>query len=124
MELVLFAVWCFEVITYVHHYGLVRAEDEEPGSGHAWAHHCWITNCLSFNNTFHSDHHLRPWTPYYELHAMAGAPRLPASYFTMFCVALVPPLWYRLMNPRLDALQGARVTRGEVPPELRVEHCR
>jgi alkane 1-monooxygenase len=119
-----FAVFAFEVITYVHHYGLVRSEDEEPASGHAWAHHCWITNCLSFNNTFHSDHHLRPWTPYYELHAMAGAPRLPASYFTMFCVALVPPLWYRLMNPRLDAFQGARMTRAEALPELRAEHCR
>lgn len=103
-----FAVYCFEVITYVHHYGLVRREDEEPGPQHAWAHHCWITNCLTFNNTFHSDHHLRPRTPYYELHAMYGAPKLPASYFTMFCVALVPPLWRRLMDRRLDALAEAQ----------------
>ena len=118
-----FAVFCFEVITYVHHYGLVRGEEEEPGPQHAWAHHCWITNCLTFNNTFHSDHHLRPGTPYYELHAMYGAPRLPASYFTVFCVALVPPLWRALMDKRLDALAEAQRAASELPIELRTQHC-
>lgn len=103
-----FAIFSFEVITYVHHYGLVRAEDEPAGAQHAWAHHCWITNCLTFNNTFHSDHHLRPWMPYYELHAMHGAPHLPASYFSMFVVALIPPLWFKLIDPRLHAFEEAR----------------
>jgi alkane 1-monooxygenase len=120
-----FAIFCFEVITYIHHYGLVRVEGEEAGPRHAWAHHCWLTNCLTFNNTFQSDHHLRPGTPYYELHAMYGAPRLPASYFTMFCVALVPPLWRRLMDRRLDAIfqERSNVTR-ELPEWLRAEQCR
>ena len=120
-----FAVFCFEVITFIHHYGLVRGEGEEAGPHHAWAHHCWLTNCLTFNNTFQSDHHLRPGTPYYELHAMYGAPRLPASYFTMFCVALVPPLWRMLMDRRLDALAEARHDPNrELPDWLRAERCR
>jgi len=120
-----FAVFCFEVITYVHHYGLVRGEGEEAGPQHAWAHHCWITNCLTFNNTFQSDHHLRPGVPYFELHAMYGAPRLPASYFTMFCVALLPPLWRFLMDRRLDALAQARRDPMHEPPDwLRAERCR
>jgi len=118
-----FAVFCFEVITYVHHYGLVRAEDEEAGPQHAWAHHCWLTNCLTFNNTFQSDHHLRPGIPYYELHALYGAPKLPASYFTMFCVALVPGLWRRVMDRRLDALSEARITGRELPERLKGAHC-
>ena len=118
-----FALYCFEVITYVHHYGLVRGQGEEPGPEHAWAHHCWITNCLTFNNTFHSDHHLRPRTPYYELHAMHGAPHLPASYFTMFCVALVPPLWRALMDPRLDAVATARRFPGAADG-LQAHRCR
>ena len=121
----LFAVFVFEVITYVHHYGLVRGEDEEAGPQHAWAHHCWITNCLTFNNTFHSDHHLRPEIPYYELHAMYGAPHLPVSYFTMFCIALVPPLWRGLMDRRLDALARARRDgNGDLPSVLGVQRCR
>jgi len=120
-----FAVFVFEVITYLHHYGLMRNEGEEAGPQHAWAHHCWITNCLTFNNTFHSDHHLRPRIPYYELHAMHGAPRLPASYFTMFCVALVPPLWFMLIDPRLDALaQVLSSPSSELPEWLRAERCR
>ena len=120
-----FAIFCFEVITYIHHYGLVRDEGEEAGPQHAWAHHCWLTNCLTFNNTFQSDHHLRPGTPYYELHAMYGAPRLPASYLTMFCVAIVPPLWRLLMDPRLDALAKARSNMNRDLPEwLRAEQCR
>ncbi len=124
-----FAVFCFEVITYVHHYGLVRGENEEAGPQHAWAHHCWLTNCLTFNNTFQGDHHLRPGVPYYELHAMYGAPRLPASYLTMFCLALVPPLWRALMDPRLDALAQARargmaMARQELPEWLRAGQCR
>lgn len=120
-----FAVFCFEAITYIHHYGLVRGEDEEPGPQHAWAHHCWITNCLTFNNTFQSDHHLRPGVPYYDLHAMYGAPRLPASYFTMFCVALIPPLWRRLMDRRLDALaESAQSGTRDLRDWLRAEQCR
>ena len=120
-----FAVFVFEVITYLHHYGLVRNEGEEAGPQHAWAHHCWITNCLTFNNTFHSDHHLRPRTPYYELHAMHGAPRLPASYFTMFCVALVPPLWFMLINPRLNAFAQVMNNVGSASPDwLRAQRCR
>jgi alkane 1-monooxygenase len=120
-----FAVFVFEVITYVHHYGLVRKEHEEAGPQYAWAHHCWITNCVTFNNTFHSDHHLRPRTPYYELHAMYGVPHLPASYFTMFCVALVPPLWFAVMNTRLDAFVEARGNAsGELPELVQAQRCR
>ncbi len=118
-----FAVFVFEVITYVHHYGLARGAGEEPGPQLAWAHHCWITNCLTFNNTFHSDHHLRPRIPYYELHAMYGAPRLPAGYFTMFWIALASPLWWMLMDRRLDDLAEARA-RGESAEQLEAQHCR
>ena len=55
---------------------------------------------------------------------MYGAPKLPASYFTMFCVALVPPLWRSLMDRRLDAAAEARRTRAELPDWLRGQVCR
>lgn len=43
----------------------------------------------------------------------------------MFCVALVPPLWFMLIDPRLEALAEAR-TSGvvDIPEWLRVERCR
>ena len=31
------------------------------------------------------------------------APQLPAGYAEMYMVALLPPLWFRVMNPRVDA---------------------
>jgi hypothetical protein len=54
---------------------------------------------------------------------MYGAPRLPANYFTMFWAALVPPLWWKLMDKRLDALAEA-AARGELAEELRAQYCR
>jgi hypothetical protein len=43
----------------------------------------------------------------------------------MFCVALVPPLWFMLIDPRLDALARAQSTAGsELPEWLRAERCR
>ena len=105
------------VVEHFHHHatvGEIEAGETAPRG---------MSNCLTFNNTFHSDHHLRLQTPYYDLHAMHGAPRLPASYFTMFCVALVPALWRALMDKRLDALAEARRAASELPPELRTQHC-
>jgi alkane 1-monooxygenase len=119
-----FAVLVFEVMTYIHHYGLVKGEDEDFGPQHAWAHHCWVTNCLTFNNTFHSDHHIRPSIPYFQLHGMEGAPKLPASYFTMFWLTLVPPLWALLMDWRVEAVTGTKVPAQGLPSELGTHRCR
>lgn len=54
---------------------------------------------------------------------MYGAPKLPASYFTMFCMALDPPLWRRLRDRRLDALERPRA-QGALAEELRIQQCR
>jgi alkane 1-monooxygenase len=40
---------------------------------------------------------------YQVLDHLATAPQLPAGYGTMFLVALVPPLWRRVMDPRVEA---------------------
>lgn len=39
--------------------------------------------------------------PFYQLRNVEGAPRLPADYSTMLLAALVPPLWFIIMNPRV-----------------------
>ena len=50
-------------------------------------------------------------------------PRLPASYFTMFVVALVPPFWRRLMHHRLDALEASKESGRDFPAELLGQRC-
>lgn len=97
-----FAVLTFEVIDYIQHYGLLRRPDQEIGPEHAWAHNCWLTNCLTFNIAHHSEHHLNASTPYYKLRPHPAAPKLPACYFVMFLTALVPPLWRVVMDKRTD----------------------
>lgn len=94
----LFAVFAIEMITYIQHYGVVRAPGENVSAQHAWAHNCWVTNCITLNITHHSDHHMNVSKPYYELRCDPSAPFLPACYFVMFIAALFPPVWRWTMN--------------------------
>lgn len=41
--------------------------------------------------------------PHHRLEHHDDAPQLPAAYASMLLVALVPPLWFRMMDPRVEA---------------------
>lgn len=113
----LFAMLCFEAINYIQHYGLQRNASEPFSPRHAWSHYCWLTQCLTFNLPLHSDHHLHPDKPYFQLvRNETASPRLPACYMVMFLCALVPPIWRRVMRAPLNrqlnpALQGEQFSR-------------
>ena len=104
----LVAVVLLEVINYVEHYGLLR-EEIEPGRyervapKHSWNSTQWLTNAFLFNLQRHADHHAYASRPYWELRPWPEAPQLPLGYATMVVVAMVPPLWFRWMNPRVAA---------------------
>ncbi|WP_374602530.1 hypothetical protein [Niveibacterium sp.] len=51
----------------------------------------------------HSDHHAHAARRYQILRHMAAAPQLPAGYAALVLLALVPPLWRRVMDPRVAA---------------------
>jgi alkane 1-monooxygenase len=105
------AVLLLEVINYVEHYGLVRAE-LEPGRyervapRHSWNSTQWLTNAFLFNLQRHADHHAFASRPYWELRPWPDAPQLPLGYASMVVVALVPPLWFRWMNPRVAEVRA------------------
>ena len=44
--------------------------------------------------------------PYQTLRSVSGAPQLPAGYPTMVLLALLPPLWFRVMDPRVAAVSA------------------
>lgn len=69
----------------------------------------------------HSDHHANPMRRYQSLRSFPDLPTLPSEYFGMFLVALVPPLWYVMMNRRLLALPHVRgdFSRINVEPRRR-----
>ncbi len=49
----------------------------------------------------HSDHHANPLRPYQALRNFDDLPRLPSGYPGCFILAAIPPLWFRVMNPKV-----------------------
>ncbi len=62
-----------------------------------------FTNMLLFQLQRHSDHHEFPARRYQVLRHIDESPQLPAGYATMMVLAWFPPLWRRVMDPRVEA---------------------
>lgn len=94
---------------YVQHYGLRRPlrETGKPApvsAAHSWnSPHLW-SSAMMLNAPRHSDHHLHPARHYPALRLAPDMPVLPHSLPVMAVIALWPPLWRRVMDPRLATL--------------------
>jgi len=102
------AVIMLELFNYIAHYGLVRAPAPGGGVERIGARHSWnstrrMNNAALFNMGRHSDHHRNPTRSYQSLEAMIDAPELPTGYAGAILMALVPPIWRKVMDPRVDA---------------------
>jgi alkane 1-monooxygenase len=93
---------------YVQHYGLTRKPREggrlEPVTDrHSWNAPHWFSATLMLNAPRHSDHHAHPGRPYpaLRLPGPAEAPMLPVPLPLACTVALIPPLWRRMIHPHL-----------------------
>lgn len=100
------SVFFLEVVNYVEHYGLRRriladGKPERVSIGHSWNDNHMLSNAVLLRLPRHTDHHMHGSRPYYELESVEGAPKLPACYSAMVLLALVPPLWFCIMNPRV-----------------------
>ncbi|HEY1631303.1 MAG TPA: alkane 1-monooxygenase [Rhizomicrobium sp.] len=96
-----------ELFNYIAHYGLVRRRGEAFDDRHSWNSSNVLANALIFNMGRHSDHHRRPTASYQELSYKNRAPELPAGYAGSILMALLPPLWKRVMDPAVRAVQPA-----------------
>ena len=95
---------------YVQHYGLRRrmlanGKPEPVGPRHSWNAPKWYSSAMMLNAPRHSDHHMRPAKPYQALEVTDEMPQLPHSLPVMALVALVPPLWRRVMDRRVARWQ-------------------
>jgi len=104
------AVWQLELTNYIEHYGLTRRHVGNGRYEHVLPRHSWnadhrATNWLLINLQRHSDHHVRPDRrfPLLQTYAEEEAPQLPFGYPLMTVAAMIPPLWRRVMNPRVRA---------------------
>lgn len=97
----IYAKLYLEIVNYMEHYGLVRVPGTPVQPHHSWNTNRRISSILLFNLTRHSDHHANAGRPYWQLRPYEGAPRMPFGYLTTIVVTLVPPLWHRIMVPKL-----------------------
>ncbi len=98
--------WYLSLIEYCQHYGLKRVQNADGSYQRPTPQVSWNTNMLMSNNLLvnfvrHSPHHSRSTRWYHALRDEAQAPVLPYCYSLMFLAAMVPPLFYRLMDPRV-----------------------
>jgi alkane 1-monooxygenase len=110
----LVAILLLESVNYIEHYGILRAETapgryERVNPLHSWNASQVVSNLLLFQLQRHSDHHAYASRPYQVLRHFDESPQLPHGYALMILIGMVPPLWFRLMNPRLDAWRAGAV---------------
>ncbi|MCF6234575.1 MAG: alkane 1-monooxygenase [Rhodobacteraceae bacterium] len=104
------AIWQLELTNYVEHYGLTR---EYLGDGKyepVKPHHSWdsahrVSGLLLINLQRHADHHAHPMRryPLLQIYDEAQVPQLPTGYPPMTAMAMIPPLWRRVFNPKVRA---------------------
>jgi alkane 1-monooxygenase len=105
------AVLMLETINYVEHYGLARREVapgryEKVEPRHSWNSGHAVSNWMLLNLARHSDHHAHVARPYNQLRHFDDVPQLPTGYSAMLLLALVPPLWFRVMDRRAQIPNG------------------
>jgi alkane 1-monooxygenase len=57
--------------------------------------------------------------PYQSLRDFEDLPRLPSGYPGMFALAAIPPLWFRVMDPKVLAWAGGDLSKINLDPRLR-----
>ncbi|MDP3895352.1 MAG: alkane 1-monooxygenase [Mesorhizobium sp.] len=118
-----FAWFQLTMANYVEHYGLLRQKRADGRYEPCEPRHSWNTNHIVSNLTLfhlqrHSDHHANPLRPYQALRNFEELPRLPSGYPGAFLLASVPPLWFKVMNPKALAWAGgdmSKLNRGAQP---------
>ena len=106
---------------YIEHYGLLRQRRDngryEPCQPrHSWNSNHIMSNLILFNLQRHSDHHANPTRRYQSLRAFENLPELPSGYPVMFMLALVPPLWFKVMDHRVMDWADGVFSRVNVHP--------
>ena len=96
-----------EAVNYLEHYGLEREKDERDRYKKVDHHHSWnsdhvVSRMFLFELSRHSDHHMVASRHYQVLRSLDNSPQLPTGYPGMILLAMIPPFWFRVMNPLVD----------------------
>ena len=118
------AIALLESVNYLEHYGMLRQKVvsgdreryEQVQPRHSWNSNNVATNVLLYHLQRHSDHHAQPTRRYQALRDYEESPALPTGYAGMILLALVPPMWFRVMDPRVADHFDDDLSRAHLQP--------
>ena len=95
-----------ETVNYIEHYGLLRLKTssgryERVKEVHSWNSNHVVGRIILYELTRHSDHHYKSSKKYQLLECHEESPQMPFGYPTSMVIALIPPLWFAIMNKRV-----------------------
>ncbi|GAA4822598.1 fatty acid desaturase [Actinomycetospora corticicola] len=116
-----------EVVNYLEHYGLKRQKRDDGRYERVDPRHSWnadhtVSNLLLYQLQRHSDHHANPVRRYQTLRHFEESPQLPSGYGTMIVVAVIPPLWRAIMDPKVRAHYDGDLELANVLPRKRARY--
>jgi len=120
----LFGLQLLEVVNYLEHYGLCRRKKASGRYQRCMPEHSWnsnrrVTNIFLYQLQRHSDHHAYPTRGYQALRHFDESPQLPGGYASMILLAWIPPLWFRVIDPKVVAHYHGDMSRANIKPEIR-----
>lgn len=122
LELCLFFHLQILMSDFIQHYGLQRMKRADGSYEPIGPHHSWnapngFSAYLMMNAPRHSEHHMNAGRPFQELGKETG-PNLPFSMPVMAMIALIPALWFQVMDKRAaKVMEAARKDAEERQPQ-------
>lgn len=106
----LMGILLLETVNYIEHYGLLRKQVkpnryERVKHTHSWNSDHVLGRSILFNLSRHSDHHYNGSKAYQLLDSLEKSPQMPTGYPGMMMLSLFQPLWFRIMNKKLEELE-------------------
>jgi len=101
----LVANFLLEYVNYIEHYGLSRDDKDRVTEIHSWQSDIPVSRFLLVDLSIHADHHYYASKPYHTLSSYEKSPELPSGYAGLFFVAAIPPLWFSIMDKRIEELK-------------------
>ena len=121
-----YGISLFEIINYIEHYGLLRQKDaqgkyERTMPEHSWNNNNIVTNLFLYQLQRHSDHHAYPTRPFQALRHFDEAPELPSGYASMLLPAMIPALWFKIMDKRVFDHYKGDLSKASIYPKRRAK---
>ena len=98
-----------ETVNYIEHYGLRRKKNgnryERTMPIHSWNSNHPMGRLVLLELSRHSDHHYLASRKYQVLRHFEESPQMPTGYPGMMVLAMLPPLWFRVMHKEIEKCQ-------------------